>query len=60
MDDVENEDRRTLSDLVKSGMRRFRYTYDFGDDWEHDILIEKTPVAFSVKIEGKLVGLHRR
>ena len=20
---------------------RFRYTYDFGDDWEHDILVEK-------------------
>ena len=41
MDDVENEDRLTLGDLVKSGMRRFRYTYDFGDDWQHDILIEK-------------------
>ncbi len=49
MDDVENEDRRTLGDLVNSGMRRFRYTYDFGDDWQHDILIEKPPAASSRK-----------
>jgi hypothetical protein len=53
MDDVENEDRRTLGDLVRSGMRRFRYTYDFGDDWQHDILIEKTPAASGTKNRGK-------
>jgi hypothetical protein len=53
MDDVENEDRRTLGDLVKSGMRRFRYTYDFGDDWQHDILIETNATASSGKHRGK-------
>ena len=53
MDDVEDEDRRTLGDLVTSGMRRFRYTYDFGDDWQHDILIEKTPAASGTKYRGK-------
>jgi hypothetical protein len=26
---------------------RFRYTYDFGDDWRHDILIEKALPAGS-------------
>jgi hypothetical protein len=55
MDDVENEDRRTLGDLMKSGMRRFRYTYDFGDNWQHDILIEKTPAASSGKNRGKIL-----
>jgi Plasmid pRiA4b ORF-3-like protein len=61
MDDVENENRRTLGDLVKSGMRRFRYTYDFGDDWQHDILIEKTPTASGMKNRGKsLPACNRR
>jgi hypothetical protein len=31
-----------LSDLVQRGSTRFRYDYDFGDDWKHTIDIEKT------------------
>lgn len=30
----------TLGELIDLGAR-FRYTYDFGDDWDHDILVEK-------------------
>ncbi|MGB8842145.1 MAG: plasmid pRiA4b ORF-3 family protein [Aliidongia sp.] len=41
VDDVANEGRMRLAALVKSGVTRFRYTYDFGDNWEHVILIEK-------------------
>jgi hypothetical protein len=41
--DAANEARVTLDSLAKSGTTRFTYTYDFGDDWEHDILIEKNP-----------------
>jgi hypothetical protein len=26
---------------LNAGVNRFTYTYDFGDDWEHNILIEK-------------------
>ena len=48
-DDVGDERRMTLNGLVKSGVSRFTYTYDFGDDWEHDILIEKAPPAHSAK-----------
>jgi hypothetical protein len=44
-DDVADEARLTLNGLVKSGISRLRYTYDFGDNWEHDILIEKAPPA---------------
>ncbi len=46
-DDVADENRLTLNGVRKSGVTRFRYTYDFGDDWEHTVAIEKTeaPVA---------------
>ena len=33
--DVADQRRITLARLVKSGVKRFTYTYDFGDDWEH-------------------------
>lgn len=32
----------TLGALVEQGVKRFVYAYDFGDDWKHDILIERT------------------
>jgi hypothetical protein len=33
----------TLADLTAtSGAKTFVYTYDFGDDWEHKVKIEKT------------------
>jgi hypothetical protein len=42
-------------------MRRVRYTYDFGDDWQHDLLIEKTPAASGMKNRGKsLPACNRR
>ena len=31
-----------LSEVVAEGHRRFQYEYDFGDNWEHVIQIEKT------------------
>jgi hypothetical protein len=40
-DDVENENRMTLAKLVQGGVTRFGYTYDFGDDWDHVITLEK-------------------
>ncbi len=35
-----DEREATLGELVGPGTR-FRYTYDFGDDWEHQIVVEK-------------------
>ena len=49
VDDVADENRLTLNGLMKSGIARFAYTYDFGDNWEHMIAIEKTQPA----LEGK-------
>jgi len=45
VDDVEDDRRLTLAGVVKSGVMRFTYTYDFGDDWEHDIIIERKQAA---------------
>jgi hypothetical protein len=44
--------------VVKSGVRRFGYDYDFGDDWEHIVAIERilTPVpgqAYPACVDGK-------
>jgi hypothetical protein len=37
-----DEKRVRLRDLVDRGVRRFSYTYDFGDFWQHEIAIEKS------------------
>lgn len=39
-DEVHNESRAKLFRLVGEG-DRLNYTYDFGDDWEHRITVEK-------------------
>lgn len=30
-----------LDEVVRESKARFRYIYDFGDDWVHDVLVEK-------------------
>ena len=59
-DDFEMEDasRTRLSQLVNRQTTKFVYEYDFGDSWEHEILIEKvlTPepgVSYPVCLTGK-------
>lgn len=59
LDDVADENRATLGGAVKTGVKRFTYTYDFGDSWEHIVAIEKTePVSrpgqsYPVCVAGK-------
>lgn len=43
--DVRDERETRLGDLVSGAGTRIGYTYDFGDDWEHDILIEQVVTA---------------
>lgn len=57
----EDENDPTLDELVKSGMTKFTYIYDFGDNWKHDILIEKrlpatTAKAFPACVAGARSG----
>jgi hypothetical protein len=35
-----DERRVTLGELIAGAGDRFRYTYDFGDDWQHEIVVE--------------------
>ena len=42
MMDIHPESKIKLSQVVAQGFKKFTYTYDFGDNWEHIIQIEKT------------------
>lgn len=58
LDDVADENRTTLAGVVKTGAKRFTYTYDFGDSWDHVVAIENTePVkpgqSYPVCVAGK-------
>jgi Plasmid pRiA4b ORF-3-like protein len=58
LDDVADEKRITLNGVIKAGVERFTYLYDFGDSWDHVISIEKTESAadgqsYPVCVEGK-------
>jgi hypothetical protein len=39
--DMRNAKRTKLNQVVPSEKMRFTYEYDFGDSWEHQILVEK-------------------
>jgi Plasmid pRiA4b ORF-3-like protein len=45
LDDVASEIGLTLNSVLRSGVVRFTYTYDLGDNWEHQVLIERTQPA---------------
>lgn len=38
---IPNEARVTLAQLLLFEKSRLRYEYDFGDSWEHDVVVEK-------------------
>jgi Plasmid pRiA4b ORF-3-like protein len=55
---VIDERRYTLSQIAPYVKRKFVYEYDFGDSWEHAIVVEKilppeTGVKYPVCIKGK-------
>lgn len=37
-----NEKKFTVADLAPAAKKKFIYEYDFGDGWEHNIVVEKT------------------
>src|SRR5215212_3412858 len=41
LDEVADEERLTLNKVRNTGVSRFTSTYDFGDNWEHTVLIER-------------------
>jgi hypothetical protein len=53
-----DEDQAILSRVARSPKSKILYTYDFGDTWEHEILVEKVipadeSVRYPVCIAGK-------
>ena len=40
-DSDNDEESLTLREILQRRIKKFNYTYDFGDDWEHTIIIEK-------------------
>ncbi len=36
-----NEKRYTVADLAPAAKKKFIYEYDFGDGWEHELVVEK-------------------
>ena len=60
VDDVADESRPTLVGLLRSGVTRFSYTYDFGDDWEHLITFEKGAPAGAGEVHPACLAGKRR
>jgi hypothetical protein len=57
-DEIENERRVKLSQAASEVKDRFIYEYDFGDSWEHQIVVEKIlpaelGVRYPICIAGK-------
>jgi hypothetical protein len=55
--DVEDENKYKLSDLLKEEKDSLIYEYDFGDSWEHKIILEKKlPYDKSLKVPSCIKG----
>jgi hypothetical protein len=59
-DEAADEGKARLQDLASHPGARLRYTYDFGDSWEHDLLVEDVlapdGVAHAVCLTGRRAG----
>ena len=54
---VHDERKHTLADLVAAKGDKFTYTYDFGDDWEHQLKVRSiTPTAAPLKVAFCVLG----
>jgi Plasmid pRiA4b ORF-3-like protein len=52
-----NEAKTKLSQIVAAGHKKFTYTYDFGDSWDHVIEVEKTlPAEAGVRYPRCVAG----
>lgn len=54
---IRDERRHTLGDLVNTKGDKFTYTYDFGDDWDHEIKVKSiTPSPEPLKFAFCVLG----
>jgi hypothetical protein len=62
-DGMEGVDERkvTLAKVVRKGTKRFLYVYDFGDDWRHEVVVERVePAARGEDLPVCLAGKRQR
>ncbi|MDM8546841.1 plasmid pRiA4b ORF-3 family protein [Candidatus Venteria ishoeyi] len=59
MDDMEDESQFQLQDFLRQEKDKLDYVYDFGDDWEHVIMLEKI-LASDPKIQYPCCSSGRR
>jgi hypothetical protein len=55
--DIQDEAKYRLDQVLKKEKDKLNYTYDFGDGWEHEVVLEKilpfeTGIALPVCLEG--------
>ena len=52
--------RATLDQLIDAKVKKFTYTYDFGDDWRHTVTVEAVAPADPVLTYPRFIdGAHR-
>ena len=60
-DEMLNEKEYTVADLAPVAKRKFIYEYDFGDSWEHEVLVEQVlPPDPDFKRPVCLAGANQR
>jgi hypothetical protein len=57
---VLDEAASTLAETVGMRVKRFMYVYDFGDDWVHDVVVEKVIAGNSGSERPVCLGGKRR
>ena len=57
---VKNGATTQLATILASGMTEFDYVYDFGDNWEHRIIVEQTGKAETGARYSRFLGGERR
>ncbi len=52
--DMHDESEFRIDQVLKQEKDKLRYTYDFGDGWDHDLILEKI-IPFETKVKRRLV-----
>jgi hypothetical protein len=56
---IEDESAVTMTQALGSRTRRFLYVYDFGDNWEHEVVVEKVVAGNSGSDRPLCIGGRR-
>ncbi|WP_395160940.1 plasmid pRiA4b ORF-3 family protein [Ilumatobacter sp.] len=56
---VKDERRVSIDQAIGNGDRKIRYTYDFGDNWDHDVVLDKTISAADIATVPDCIGGRR-